>query len=177
MTYKNIRAKYKTTLFGLLGSLIFAVLCILLYLMGKGELIFPLLYMPGAIFGLTMAVALKEHSGKSGWLFILSSLAYLAMIFFCTTDIEYFVIRRICMGGIGAVLFLAITRGFTSIKLHLSDFVMSFVIGIAATIFTWTENFGSFDPWLMIVSIVLWQTLVAAIVNRRQLIMAAKLKN
>ena len=86
----NIWTKYKTTLFGLLGSLGFALLCVLLYLFDKGELILLLLYIPGTIFGLAMAVALDRYSDNFGGLFILATIEYLAMVFFCSVIVYFF---------------------------------------------------------------------------------------
>ncbi len=173
MDRQKFRFKYRIAIFGLLGGLTFALLCLIISFV-DGGLIFPLLYIPGAIFGLAMKIALKEHSGNSSLLFIFSTIEYLTMIFFCSKDIEYLAIRRILMGGLGAILFLTTIRFFTTIKLDLNDFIAGFVIGIATTIFMWTDNFEFFDPWLMIVSIILWQTLISAIINRRLLILETK---
>ncbi len=166
---ESIRTKYRTTLLGFFGSLTFALLCVFLYLIDKGELILLMLYIPGAIFGITMATALNKYCDNFSALFLLAGLEYVAMLFFYSKDFEYLALRRVLMGGLGAILFLQTVRLITTIKLDLKDYFIGFAVGIATTIFIWTDNFESFNTWLTILSIVLWQTLIAAIINRRQL--------
>lgn len=168
MTDKLSLSKYNTTLVGFLGSLTFAFLCVLLYLIDLGEIIFPMLYIPGAVFGLAMTIALRNNSNKTSLIFIFSTLEYLAMIFFCLKDFEYLVLRKVLIGGLGALLFLFSISFVINFKFGFIDYILGFSVGVATTIFMWTDNFESINPWLTILSVVLWQTLIAMIINRRQ---------
>lgn len=166
MTYPPFLLKFRITYLALKGSVIFALLCLSLSFI-DGALVFPLLYIPGAIFGITMAMALKEYSDKTELIIFFSTIEYIAIIFFCSKDYEYLAVRRLLMGGLGAALFLATISVTTTIKLKVYDFIAGFVAGIVTTMFIWTDNYSSFDPWLMVVSIILWQTAIATIINLR----------
>lgn len=176
MTYKLNLSKYKITLFGFLGSLLFAFLCVLLYFFDLGELIFPMLYIPGAIFGFAMTIALRNRSDKHILIFVLSTVEYLAMIFFCFKGFEYLVLRRILMGGLGALIFLFSVNFVTNLKFDFIDYIFGFFIGLVTTIFMWTDNFETINPWLTILSVILWQTFIAMIINRRQLMLENETK-
>jgi hypothetical protein len=153
-----------------IGAISFAFVSIVLLLLRKGELVLPLLYLPGSIFGLMMMIALRNYSLNAILLFFLATVEYLLMIFFCSKDYEYLALRRVLMGGIGALLFLLTVKLLTEIRVGHFDIAVSFVIGILTTFFVWTENYESFNPWLMILSIVLWQTSIAAIINRQEIL-------
>lgn len=160
--------KYRTALFGLLGGLTFILLCLLASYI-NGGLVLLMLYIPGSIFGVAMTAAMRKYSDIVVELFLLSTLEYLLMIFLCSKDFEYLALRRFLMGGIGAVLFLMTVHLLSSIKPTLYDYIVGFILGIASTFFMWIDNFEAFDFWRTMFSIVLWQILIAALINRREL--------
>ena len=171
MKNKYYWIKYKITFLGLLGSLIFAFFCFIFQIINLSQFILLMLYMPGFIYGLFMAKALSPYSEKSELILLLSMFEYLAMIYFCSLDFEYLVVRRILMGGIGALLFLTSVKNITHIKLTSLDLFFGFCIGILSTCIMWTDSFYSVDPWMIILSIVLWQTFISLIISRRVLIL------
>ncbi|MBS0646402.1 MAG: hypothetical protein JSR97_07395 [Verrucomicrobia bacterium] len=158
------------TLFAFSGALTFAFICVMMYLLDQGQAIFLLLYTPGLFFGIAMFFALKSHSNSAEIITVLSVIEYVAMIFFCSKDYGYLEVRRILMGGIGALIFLATVIMTTELRLTVIDFVLGFVLGILTTLFMWTDNFQWFDPWLTILSVIAWQTTIAAVINRRIII-------
>ena len=171
MKHKYYWIKYKITLLGLLGSLIFAFFCFILQIIHLNQFILLMLFTPGFIYGLFMAKALSSYSENSELILLISIFEYLVMIYFCSLDFEYLVIRRILVGGIGALLFLTSVKNISNIKLSSLDLIFGFCIGILSTFIMWTDNFHSFDPWMTILSIVLWQTFISLIINRRVLIL------
>jgi hypothetical protein len=174
MSAKTIWTKYRITLYGFLGSLPFALLCVLFYFIDKGGLILPMLYMPGALFGLAMAFALRDYSGNAFFILVLATVEYLIAILLCSKDFDYLAARRISMGGLGAVAFLVTVNAISSIRIQLADYLAGFCVGILTTIFIWWDNFENFSPRFTILSFTLWQTSVAAIINRRVLIAERK---
>ena len=74
------------------------------------------------------------------------------------------------MGGVGALIFLATIIMATELRLTVIDFVSGFALGTLTTLFMWTDNFQGFDPWLSILSVIAWQTTIAAVINRRVII-------
>jgi hypothetical protein len=159
--------KYRITLFGLGGGLAFAALCKLFYLLDHGQMILFFLYTPGLFFGLAMFFALRPYSDEPASITIISIFEYIIIVFFSGTDYGYLEPRRLLMGGIGALLFLASLKISSRIDLKLSDYILGFIAGTAASFFMWTDNFTSFDPWLTILAVVAWQTIIAAVINRR----------
>jgi hypothetical protein len=173
MTRSFLR-KYRVTLLSVSGALTFALICLIMYLLDHGQAIFLLLYTPGVFFGIAMFFALKTYSNFSEMITILSAIEYVAMIFFCSKDYDYLEVRRVLMGGVGALFFLATVILSTEVKLTLTDFLLGFVSGTLATVFMWTDNFQWFNPWFTILSVIAWQTAIAAIINRRIIVMGLK---
>ncbi len=169
--------KYKITLYGLLGSIGFALICVLFYLIDFGGIIFLLFYLPGLAFGIIMAKALRQYTQHGLAILTLSTLIYFAMLIFSGKDFEYLAFRRIIMGGLGAVLVLMTVHFTTSIKMNLKYYGLGFIVGIITTFFMWTDQFESFNPWLIILSIVLWQTAIAGITDHAQLSKSQHQKN
>lgn len=162
--------RYSITLWGLGGGSLFAAICWLFYLLDHGETILLFLYSAGLFFGIAMFFALRTYTDEVVSVTIFSALEYIIMIFFSMTDLAHPDLRRLGMGGAGALLFLGSLQLTSEIRFRLSDYLAGFLGGIAATFYMWTDNFTSFDPWLTILAIVVWQTWIAAIINRRILL-------
>lgn len=126
-------------------------------------------YSPGTIFGILMIIALRKH--KTGFLSIILivtfTIEFLSMIMFCSKDFPYLELRRLLMGGVGALLFIGTVGIIYEVPFKVLDYFIAFVLGIGTTFYMWTDDFGWFDTSLIITAVLLWQIAMAFIVERR----------
>jgi len=119
-------------------------------------------YTPGIIFGIFLFMGFKDTKLSDRFSFptisVLSTIIYALIIFFCNRDLNFSIkARHLLSGGVGAILLLVAISICYQLKFKVSEYLIAFLIGLGTTFFQLTDTFESFNPWLMFLSIGLWQ--------------------
>jgi hypothetical protein len=151
---------------GLLSVLFYFGVIAVISLIIDPVLIMFTFYFPGFIFGIFISRRLNENINKQALIVILSTIEFLCALLFTSKDWNYIELRRLIFGGLFAVIFLGTIDLICKIRVKYFDYLLILVVGFSTTCFIWTNNFTSFNPWLIVLSIGLWQLGFSWILNK-----------
>jgi hypothetical protein len=172
MTMKRLIEKNIIIYYGLLSSVICFLIGAIPAVTIDGTMLLFSLYLPGIIFGGFLASGLSrtnlEERVSPFFLVLLSIFIYIGFLYFINKDISFnLALRRVSASGLAALLLLSAVQMIYKIKFSILDFVLVFSVGVLSTFFSWEDNYEIFNPWLIYLSIAIWQIFIAYIIQKR----------
>jgi hypothetical protein len=152
--------------YGIASALVYWTIALALTFVIERSLLALSFYVPGTVFGICLFIGFDKAKITNRLfplsIILLTTAFYLLIIFFCSRNISYSIqARHFLSCGLGAILlFFSISLSY-KVDFSVTDYLLAFIVGLATTFFMWTDKFDSFNPWLMLFCIGLWQVTIS----------------